>query len=143
MRQVFLSTAVAAAIIVGANAHNSAAATLACVSATSPTAVQFREFLVALDTASVYTSLRQSSALPVISPGEITLVEDEALCQRAMQLHDSIYAIVPGVPLAEPVVLSRYGATRYAIYPPNHRAGEWALVMFTDTTFRFLNGVLH
>jgi hypothetical protein len=74
-------------------------------------------------------------SLPVVPRGEIQMLADESLCQRASQALDSAYFPQP---LHSAVYLARYG-NRYFATDPNYQRGEWRYLVNLDSTFRVLH----
>lgn len=129
-----------AAVVSAASARPAAQGTPVepwCVSSTDQTAQFMQATLVRLATStdSITAAVRDSLAhMPVTLAADITMLSDEALCQRASASLDSSFFATPQ---ASPVYLARVGA-RYAIRPRDARAGEFSYLVYTDTAFNRL-----
>jgi hypothetical protein len=91
-------------------------------------------------TESSSTSFRaQVMKVPVLSPSDVTLVTDEAVCSAALQTY--VTALPPSG--ADVVVTSVWvvrAGTHYLVTEPNNRAGEWARAIVVDSTYTKISG---
>jgi hypothetical protein len=98
-----------------------------CVSTTDSVAQRLVAQLTQLasSTGSDWVTMRDPLAhMPMSPASEIAMIGDEALCQHASQLLDSVFFASPE---AQAVYLVKVGE-RYAVYPPRHlmQATSWA-----------------
>lgn len=107
-----------------------------CRPTNDATAQRFLARVVALATAtdSDAVAMRDSlSHMPQTTVGEVALVANDSLCQRASSALDTAFYTAPR---HYPVYLAKAGA-RYIAFPPGH-AGEFGTLVHMDTTFRVL-----
>jgi hypothetical protein len=81
--------------------------------------------------------------MPKLTPGEVTLVMDEAMCERAARAVAAQYLKVSGGDAArlEPVILLSAGP-RWIAVPRDTHAGEFAIGVFLErATYRFIEAL--
>jgi len=81
---------------------------------------------------SIHNATRVAYQLPLLSPSEVSLVTDEAICTQAANAYAQNALDTPITPVA--VYVIRVGSTRYLVWNPDVKGGHYvAMVIFSDT----------
>jgi hypothetical protein len=80
---------------------------------------------------------RESLTLPQIPVGQISLVNDQAICYRALLAFNQLFADDKRFHPVEAVSVIRYGSTRFIVgHPRGPYGGEWRYEPVFDSSFR-------
>jgi hypothetical protein len=118
------------------------AQTYRCASATSDDAVNMREYMVSLVTATTDTSLvamRTTYHLPALDSSKVSIVTTAKTCASAAIAYNKAIHGPDASAVSRTIVVVKIGTTRYALLDPLERYGEYEINVITDSNFVVLN----
>jgi hypothetical protein len=83
-------------------------------------------------------STRELYQLPPTKPGDVRIVTDEAVCQRAAQAFHVAVRGDSAPPRARQVAVVQVGRNRFLVLDPEQRQGEYELTVIFDAAWRYL-----
>lgn len=104
-----------------------------CLPDTTTQSSELQSYLTRLSTDTTFAPVRATLGIPSVSTDSITFLADEARCQRASAVMDSVLERTA----SEPVYLLTYGSY-FAAFEPTARLGEFQPVFIFDSLMNVL-----
>jgi hypothetical protein len=118
-----------------------AAQTYTCQPATGSHALALKDYVVRLTGGDPsLADTRDSYKLPATSASKVTVITTKSTCQAAAQAYHRATRGTTAPAISRSVVVVKVGTTRYVVYDPQERHGEYAITFVFDMSWVPLAG---
>ena len=118
------------------------AQTYTCAPATSDDAVNVRDYMIRLVTATTDTSLvetRTAYRLPALDSSKVSIVTNAKTCGSAAVAYNKAIHGANAPAVSRNIVVVKIGTTRYVLIDPLERYGEYGINVITNSSFVVLS----
>jgi hypothetical protein len=112
--------------------------TYSCRPATANATTVLRDYVIRLTGDPTLAQQRALCQLPVASSSNVQVVTQTKTCKDAAQAYHTAVRGASAPPISRQVVVIKVGSTRYVVFDPQEKEGEYETTVIFDTSFQQL-----